>query len=465
MPRLRRRLTWLSTGALLVALLAASLALRAVVHDALQREFDSSVRASAQLITRFFRAEIAEYQTIEATLTHIAGELVFEDRVMRVRRPSGALFGATAMPAALPALPEPIRRVTVPLEPGLAPGWTIEVDASGARVAATEARIDRGLLLGIPLLVLLAGGFGWWLTGRALHPVGRMADAATQIIPGQGDRLPLTDPSDELGRLGGRFNALLDRLDGALTQQRRFLADAAHELRTPLARVLGRVEVARQAPPSPEAAATVLPAVHDELLRMSRLVDELLQLARADAASDATVGEMAVTRRPGYLDDVVADELPRWQVEAARLGITLTASELQEAPVFGDDLQLRRLLGILIDNALRYSEPSGTVQVRVGQDGETVHLIVADDGIGIPDDERGRLTERFFRGERARGHRPDGSGLGLAIAAWIVARHEGTLRFSSGTASRGTCVQVTMPAHRPLQTMRDGGPAASAPVP
>ncbi len=473
-PRIRLRLTIVYALTLLVVLLLCSGFLRLATRNALAREFDDSLRASASLVRQFFRVEVAEYREIDATLQHIAGELVFEDRTIHVLRPDGREFTAVGSPRsrARPALAPPVRSLAVPLEPALAPGWMIVVEASAATVAAVNARIDRWMLLGIPALVLLAAGVGWWLTGRTLRPVGRMADAAADIGPGSGLRIPIHDPSDELGRLGTRVNELLDRLDDTLGQQRRFLADAAHELRTPLARVRGRVELAMQPMPvehrppamtiigraSPEAleaaafapgtrvdAPNALPAIHDEVVRMSVLVDELLQLARADADGDAAGACMV----PLFLDDVVTEELPRWRADADRAHVTLTCSALQEASVVGDAMLMRRLLGIVLDNAIRYSNAGGGVDVRVLRTTGGIVLEVLDEGIGIAPAERERLTERFYRGARARAHRSDGSGLGLAIAQWIVIRHSGTLSLTSGPEGVGVLAQVTIPEAPP----------------
>ncbi len=443
---------------LLVVLLASGGLLRFAMRAALDRELEDSARASAALVSQFFRVEVAEYQTIDATLAHIAGELVFEDRAMHMHRPDGSEFTVVGWPqqTSRRSLAPPVRRFTAPLEPALAPRWMIAVEVSGAGVAAVKARIDRWMALGIPALVLLAAVTGWWLTGRALRPVGRMADAATRIAPGTSGRIPVDDSTDELGRMGTQFNALLDRLDGALDQQRRFLADVAHELRTPLARVRSRVELAMLSPATlgdstltggdqGAASSDPLPAVHAEVVRMSQLVDELLQLARADAGGDASVGSMGLL----YLDDLVADELHRWHGDAERAGITLRCTSLQEVPITGDDALLRRLIGVLLDNAIRYGRRGGNVEVRVEQVRTTARLVVSDDGIGISPDEQGRLVERFYRGARARAHRNDGSGLGLAIASWIVRLHHGAMEIAPRASSAGTVVRVTIPAALP----------------
>ena len=443
-PRIRLRFTALYAATLLVVLLGAAGILRFALRATLQREFDKSVLSSAGLVQQFFRAEVEEYVTVEATLAHIAGELVFEERAIRIRKPDGALFKIVGAPVRLARRPlsGPVRTVRFALDPNLAPQWDIEVDASAANVIALQARIDRWFGVGIPLLVLCAAVAGWWLTGRTLRPVGRMAEAASRIAPASGARLPIDDPSDELGRLGLRFNALLDRLDGALAQQREFLADAAHELRTPIARLRARVEVAMLEPATATATA-VLPAIDQELRAVSQQVDELLQLARADAA-----GEDAPMRVESlFLDDVVMDELPRWQPEAQCRLMTLDYSALEESPVVGDASLLPRMVSILVDNAIRYGREGGTVRVRVRPDDGAVLLDVEDDGIGIPEHERSRIFDRFFRGDAARLKRPDGSGLGLAIAAWIVRQHHGTIIVTGGVP-RGTLVQVRLPLAR-----------------
>src|SRR5690606_39009580 len=145
-------------------------------------------------------------------------------------------------------LAPPLRVIHRPLDPDLAPGWQVRLTSSAAPLTRQLAAVDRGALLAIPLAVLLAVVLGWVLTGRTLRPVAAMADAADRISADAYGRLPVAVPDDELGRLGIRFNALLDRLDQAIATQRRFLADAAHELRTPIARARGAGDLALSLP-------------------------------------------------------------------------------------------------------------------------------------------------------------------------------------------------------------------------
>jgi signal transduction histidine kinase len=234
---------------------------------------------------------------------------------------------------------------------------------------------------------------------------------------------------------GTRFNALLDRLDGAVSQQRRFLADAAHELRSPLARIRGDIELALASPADAPHDRAVLARVADDIVRMSHLVDELLQLARADADLPETRLERL------YLDDVVATAIGPWQHEARGQGIALSIEVEAEAPARLDVRLTERLLGVLVDNAIRYTPAGGAVRVRVRSTPEGARLEVEDTGIGIPADERPLIFDRFFRGVEARRHATEGSGLGLAIAAWVVAQHGARIGLDA-VPGGGTCAWV-----------------------
>ena len=458
-PRLRTRLTAWYAGVLLAALLATATGIRFAVERTLDRAFTESLEASIAVVQRFFRVEIAEFRTVEATVTHIATELVFEDRVIDVHRPDGTVFLLPGRSEAhgYPQLVPPVRELTAPLDPMLAPGWTIEVHGSEAALAAARERLDIWLLAGIPLVVLAAAVIGWWLAARALQPIGDLVAQANALDAGLRDRLTLNDPTDELGRLGTSFNALLDRLDAALAQQRRFLADAAHELRTPIARLRGRVELARlslaSGEHSPEAlrdaSAQVLAALDGELRDTSEVVQGLLALARADA--DADLDAM----HDGFLDDALMEELPRWRETATQAGVALAVETFDEVWARFDASLMRRLLALLLDNAIRYTPSGGQVQVHLDRVAAGPHpmaeLRVCDTGIGVPEAEREAVFARFHRAADARAWRPDGSGLGLSLAQWIVTRHGGTIGLTSRPdGARGTVVLVRLPCLAPL---------------
>jgi signal transduction histidine kinase len=456
---IRARLALWYAASVLCVFLVFALALRVTVRAALRNEFTTGVRSSSDAIRSFFRLEHAEYRDANATITHIANEVMFPDRVVEFQRPDGRIAfriasgrpgnaprtAGTAEPIALRA---PVQQVATPLDSAIAPGWTLRVYASAAPLERTLMLIDRWLLIGVPLGFLFAGGLGWWLAERTLRPIGVMAAAAARmtsdrraggsepgITPAQ--RLPIDNPADELGRLGTRFNALLDQLDGVLAQQRRFLADAAHELRTPVARMLGTVELAQLDPGDATEQREALNRVRDDLTRTSLLIDELLQLARADAAG-------VVHATPGYIDDVVADAVHAWQPVAQQRQVHLSVQALEEAQAQIDPVHLERLISILIDNAIRYTAADGSIAVSVVISDGAPQVRIADTGIGIRGDERTRVFERFYRGTRARAMSPEGSGLGLPIARWIAQAHQATLELTAN-AGGGTIATVTFP--------------------
>jgi signal transduction histidine kinase len=234
-------------------------------------------------------------------------------------------------------------------------------------------------------------------------------------------------------------------IERAFAYMRRFMADAAHELRTPTTVLQSRVQVALQQRRDVDAYVDALQGLEAETQRMGRLIDDLLTLARADA------GERPVERRALFLDDVVDDAVGAAQALAARRGVALEIAEFEEAAVDGDPTLLRQLVMILLDNALKYTPRDGRVRVEVGRDGDRCTLRVSDTGVGISREQLPHVFERFYRGDPAR-TRDDaqalstsGAGLGLAIARWIADEHDATIELGSAP-DRGTIVTVTLAA-------------------
>ncbi len=438
---IRVRLALWYAGSVLVLFLASGFALRLTLRELVEREHQLSVERSAEVARGVFRAEVAEFRSTEATLAHVARELVIPDQTIEFVRPDDSVFARIEAPRFVGSggLASPLHVVERPLDTELAPLWRVRVHASMAPLRRSFARIDRAFQFVVPLTVLMAAAMGWWLTGRTLRPVGEMAAAAERITPATPDiRIPIAHPGDELGRLAQRFNDLLDRLAQALDQQRRFLADAAHELRTPVARMLSQTERAL----SPGATETerdeALRHILGDLERTGGLVGELLQLARVDA------GEPPPPFEEGFVDDVVSGEVQSWHAVADRGGVRLEVLTLEEAPALLNAELLRRLLGVLLDNAIRYTPAGGTVAVSVFRAEEGAMLEVRDTGIGIPEEERARLFERFFRGRQARERAAEGSGLGLPIAHWIAEQHGARIDIASSSGG-GTRVRVEFP--------------------
>lgn len=297
-------------------------------------------------------------------------------------------------------------------------------------------------LVAIPLTVLLAGAGGYFLASRALAPMGAMAAQAERIGASTlHERLDLPNPGDELGRMGAAFNDLLARLDASFEQQRQFMADASHELRTPITVIRGEADVAlsradREAAEYREA----LDLVRDEARRMSRIVDDLLLLARAD------VGQAPLHLADIYLDDVVEDAVRAVRTLASTASVRVDhAASDDELPIRGDEQLLRRLVLNLLENAIKYGRHGGVVTVRTEHADGGYVIAVHNEGAPIPRDAWQRVFERFHRGPGPRtavGEQGAGAGLGLAIARWIAEVHGGTVVLAksdeSGTEFRAT---------------------------
>ncbi|MEV8509233.1 HAMP domain-containing sensor histidine kinase [Actinoplanes sp. NPDC051475] len=279
------------------------------------------------------------------------------------------------------------------------------------------ARVDRLLAPGVPVAVVLVALVAWLATDRALRPVERMrAQTAEFSARGLDRRLSVPDSDDRLARLAVTFNDTLDRLAASAQRQRRFIADAAHELRTPIGSVRAILEVAA-AHPDPADQAAVIQEAATEARRLHRLAEDLLLLARLEAA-------VAVPREPVDLAALARDQV----ADRGRAGpIRVSCDVTGPAIVAGDRAQLDRLLRNLLDNAERHAR--GAVTVTVGPDpaAETVRVTVADDGPGIAAADRRRVLLPFTRLDDARARDAGGSGLGLAIARDICAGHGGSL--------------------------------------
>ena len=296
----------------------------------------------------------------------------------------------------------------------------------------TVSAITTLLLAGIPVLVMLVGFITWWAAGRALRPVRRVTHALSEITASDlHRRVPETGGRDEIGSLTTTVNATLHRLDVAVARQRRFVADASHELRGPLASLRADLEISVEHPEHTPWATVVTNTVID-VERLQHLTDDLLLLARLDA-----------THTPNH---VVVD-LASIVLEATGAGsgeITIHRVEL-ETPAFvvGNLSQLDRLIRNLIDNAAVHA--TGQVTIGIDRTGESVHLHIADDGPGIGDGDRERIFEPFVRLDDARTRDTGGTGLGLAIVHDIATSHHATITISD-TAPHGATFTVTFPA-------------------
>ena len=300
-----------------------------------------------------------------------------------------------------------------------AAGYDIAVAASLEEVDDSRSALITPLLIGLPLVLLLVGGTTWVVAARALAPVERIRREVEEITGDRLDRrVPPPRSRDEIHRLAQTMNAMLARLEDSRNRQQQFVADASHELRSPLASIRQAAEIAQSHPgalPEGELAEAVL----EESARMQRLVEQLLLLTRADGGV-VTHGHQEVD-----LDDLALAEARR----VGRSGLVVETSGVGAGRVRGDSTALAQVVRNLVDNAARHART--TVAVTVRETGDRVELVVEDDGGGIPEEHRQRVFERFVRLDEARARDAGGSGLGLAIVKEIVAVHGGTVSVAS----------------------------------
>ncbi|MCB9383570.1 MAG: HAMP domain-containing protein [Bryobacterales bacterium] len=301
---------------------------------------------------------------------------------------------------------------------------------TGASTAPTR-KVGRDVAASLrwlaPLFLLLSIVGGYWLSARALRPIDEITSAAQSIgIHDLSQRLDVPDTNDELRRLAETWNGMLGRLQAAVGRLQQFTADASHELRTPTAAVHATAEIALRRERSPEEYRAAIAKILRESGRMTSLIDDLLLLARADQAE-----EMLGLGRVD-LDDLVGETCDDYTVLAEQRAVRLVRElHAPGAAVAGDKTAIRRLVVVLLDNAIKYSPAEGEVRVSTALVDASLELRVRDQGPGIPPDALPHLFDRFYRADSSRARSVGGSGLGLALAKSIADRHRAQLRMEN----------------------------------
>ena len=336
--------------------------------------------------------------------------------------------------------------VTVPF---IGAKYQITANESMDNAEAELANLRQVLFLSVPLFVVLSAAGGYLLARKSLQPVSDMAQTMERITSANLDeRLMIRNHTDEFGRLGETFNRLLDRIAQAFGQQQRFMADASHELRTPLSIALTAAQFTLQKPDRDSAELRdALLIVEEQLRRLKRIVEDMFVLAQADA------GAYKPSFSPIYLSDLADETVRAARVLAQAKGVNLRDSRPRgDFDYEGDEGLLRQLFLILLDNAVKYTNKGGSVELKLAAERGGYTLEVNDTGVGIPTPDQPFIFERFYRSDKARSRRESaagsGTGLGLAIAKWIAELHGGAISVSSSSA--GTNFRVWLP-YRQLQ--------------
>jgi signal transduction histidine kinase len=359
-----------------------------------------------------------------------------------VWRADGAVFKAMGGPVP-PGRPAAGRRPTRGfagadrVRLALGPQRTTVLVGRPAGPLGDELAAFAGLLAGTGAAAVLAGVAASWAVSRGIvRPLAAIAATAERIAGDDpAERIAVADLDRELVRLGRVLNAAFDRLAAAADRQARFAADASHELRTPLTVVRARAELALRRDRTPAEYQAALAGILTAATRMGGLVEQLSQVARADAAPPAAV--------PVRLDELARQAVELLAPLAAERGVAV-ACDLQPATAAGDPAGLAAVADNLVGNAVRYDRPGGTVTVRVSVEGGSAVLRVTDTGPGIPAEAQPHVFERFYRADDSRTRVTGGSGLGLAIVKAVVSAHGGAVRFD--TSPGGTAFTVALPA-------------------
>jgi signal transduction histidine kinase len=294
------------------------------------------------------------------------------------------------------------------------------------QAGADASEVAEALLwCGIPALAIGLGG-GWWLMRRTLAPMKSLTQAAETITEHNlSKRLSRSGNGDELDRLTDVFNQMTSRLDQSFARIREFTLHASHELKTPLTVMHGELETALRNETVSEAKRSRLESQLDEIQRLTRIVDGLTLLTKANS------GQIPLARDPVRLDELVREAYTDAQSLARPNKIQVNLADCEELSVTGDRHRLRQLLLNLSDNAIKYNRQTGTVALSLRRAGEMAEISIANTGPGIGPDALPRIFDPFFRGDSSHSQEVEGCGLGLSIARWITTAHAGTIQITS----------------------------------
>lgn len=444
---IRTRLTlWYCSVVVVVLVTGVVVGTFAQYEVSLQRLDDDLARSMATL-EGVMRTEFGEGLTLEAAAEEASHEVVVPDRTLLLTRADGSVlevWGLAMETASLPAIGAQRSTISADTAAGDVRVMSHQVLYAGQRYGAAvmaplaplraqHAEMVRAMALGVVVAMIVAAAGGWLIGHRTLRPLTQMAIDARRVNERDPkERLAVPPVHDELARLATSFNELLDRLAAALNLQRQFMANASHELRTPVSvvRTATQVTLARDLRSANEYRES-LEVIGEQADRLTRLVDAMFLLSRAEAQG------VPLHREFLNLDDLLAECVRAVRVLADQRGVVVETAGAEEVGLTGDAALLRQMMANLLDNAVRHA--SGQVVARLDPSPAHVTLRVTDDGSGVAAADRERVFERFVRVGAS-----NGAGLGLPIARWITEAHGGTLRLEQ-SGPGDTTFAATLP--------------------
>jgi heavy metal sensor kinase len=343
-------------------------------------------------------------------------------------------YGTALLPGRLP-----IRSITVPVLTDGSLSRIVQVSSSLERISAILRHVLLIFCISIPLAIFLFGYGGWFLAGLALKPVDLITRSARKITAENlGQRLEVVNPQDELGQLAETFNDTLARLEDSFKRTRQFSVDVSHELRTPLTILRGETELGLRLAKEPDEFRELLQSNLDEIKQMSRIIEDLLFLSKAEE------GGLYLDLEEVELYEFIQELVLQFTPTARETGVALTFEGATPVLVRGDRARLRLILHNLLDNAVKYNKPGGTVRLVLSCEGGQAKVAVADDGVGIPAEDLPHIFDRFYRVDKDRNRSSGGSGLGLSLAKSFTAAHGGKITVTSALG-QGSEFNVYLP--------------------
>ena len=461
----RVRLTLWYVSILAFVLVVFSVVVYELLSRSLNERVDDGLRSVVSVATVSLTHDTEEGQTRQGAAQSTLAELFNPQQVMAILDESGNLLARNEHVSFYPALADSrsipdqqvhlytesekasghhyrvaLRRVLIP--PANTP-YTIVVSQSLSAVEQELESLRKILFYVVPVALLMAGVGGWFLARKSLAPVVAMSERARQMGAGNfEEKLPVANPRDELGQLATTFNELLGRLSAAFSQQRMFMADASHEMRTPLSIIHITAGVTlEQAQRDELEYRDSIKMIDEQTVRLTRIVEDMFTLARADS------GRYPLRKSRFYLDELVDETARVASVLGSSGEVKVDVVNSPESTFYGDEDLLRRMILNLLDNAIKHTRPAGSVRLSLMLQDQEYHIEVCDTGTGIPPESQPSIFERFYRADKARSRSEahgGGAGLGLSISRWVAEAHGGKLRLAHSD-NTGTTFVATLP--------------------
>jgi heavy metal sensor kinase len=454
----RTRLTLWYAGVLGLSLIAFALLIYYAAAAIFHQRQDESLHSTAQTVASAYVEELEEQHSLAKAGEVVLAELTFPNHYVEVidntGRPIAWSKNLSGKTFAIPLLTveqararssgvvtvDGLRAAVVPLSADQNLGFAVVAEPLSV-IEDGLRQLRRDFFAGVPLVLLLASAGGYFLARKSLAPIASMNSQTQRIsVESLSQRLDVTSPRDELGRLATTINDLLARLESSFNEQQRFIADASHELRTPLAVLRGETEVALAKQRNADEYQQSLSLIQEEAERLSRIVEDLFILARQPIDAPATLMRERVS-----LNEAIKDCARAAQVLATRKGVRLTMeSNSSSIDLNGDKELITRMILNLLDNAVKYTPAGGEISLALSRQNGNAEIVVRDTGIGIAETDRQRVFDRFYRVDKARSRALGGAGLGLSIVRWIVEIHGGDIHIDSAPGL-GSTFTVELP--------------------